>query len=247
MNTIINFLGIKFYNYNFIDIEPLFGNKTLICAPSGPGLAEIDIDINYKNALKNADINIFDSGIFVLLLALKSIHVRKYSGFLFFDDVISYFKKNKINDYLFVDPNKKESLDNSIFMNNFGVSSQHLPYIAPIYKSKKPTDKILLDLINNTHPKFIIINLGGGVQEKLGYWLKTNLNYNATIICTGAAISFYTGNQAKIPFIADKLFLGWFFRIFYNPKIFIKRYFFALRFIFIFFKNIKNIQTHKLL
>ena len=38
--------------------------------------------------------------------------------------------------------------------------------------------------------KFIIINLGGGVQEKLRLYIKNHIKKNTTIICTGFAIAF---------------------------------------------------------
>ena len=60
----------------------------------------------------------------------------------------------------------------------------------------------------------MIINLGGGVQEKLGLYLKRNLNHETKIICTGAAIAFLTGLQANIPNIVDKIYMGWLWRIF---------------------------------
>lgn len=44
------------------------------------------------------------------------------------------------------------------------------------------------------------------------------------ILCTGAAIAFFTGGQVRIPRWADRLYLGWLFRIFENPKLYGKRY-----------------------
>ena len=60
-------------------------------------------------------------------------------------------------------------------------------------------DDSLLHLINEIKPKTIFIQLGGGVQERLGLFLKQNLNYEPTILCTGAALAFLSGQQARIP------------------------------------------------
>ena len=54
----------------------------------------------------------------------------------------------------------------------------------------KLKDLSLLEIIENKRPKFIVINIGGGVQEKLGYYLRTRLDYSPAITCTGAALAF---------------------------------------------------------
>ena len=68
--------------------------------------------------------------------------------------------------------------------------------------------------IKKIKPKYIIINLGGGTQEILGLYLKQNLNYKPSIICSGAAISFLTNQQAPITNLFDNLYLSWLVRIF---------------------------------
>ena len=78
-----------------------------------------------------------------------------------------------------------------------------------------------------------MINLGGGIQELLGSYLKSNLDYKPSIICSGAAISFLTGQQAKIPIIFDIIYLGWLVRIIFDPHIFLPRYLKAFNFIFL--------------
>lgn len=106
-----------------------------------------------------------------------------------------------------------------------------MQYVAPIYPKDNIVDYKLLNILENLKPKFILINLGGGVQERLGLFLKNNLSYKPSIICTGAAIAFFTGNQGKTPVWFDKLCLGWLFRCISNPKLYIKRYYNALRLI----------------
>jgi len=56
-------------------------------------------------------------------------------------------------------------------------------------------------------------------------------------LCTGGAISFFTGDQAPINHTIDKFYLGWFVRLIYNPFTFFKRYMLALRLIKIVFNN----------
>ena len=87
------------------------------------------------------------------------------------------------------------------------------------------------------------MNIGGGKQEILGLYLKQNLKIKTTILCTGAAISFFTKDQAPITGLIDRLYLGWFVRFIFNPLIFSKRYFYSLRLIpMVIFNKIKVIN-----
>ena len=61
----------------------------------------------------------------------------------------------------------------------------------------------------------------------------------------GAAIAFLTGEQAKIPPFIDKLFLGWFFRILFSPKLYLVRYLKSIRLFFMIYK-IKKISVKKI-
>ena len=82
---------------------------------------------------------------------------------------------------------------------------------------------MLIKLINNFRPKYIIINIGGGSQEPLAIYLNKNIKYQASIMCTGAAIAFMTGEQAPINKLIDKIYLGWLMRIIWNPKLYLGR------------------------
>ena len=69
------------------------------------------------------------------------------------------------------------------------------------------------------------------------------LKFKTTILCTGGAISFFTGDQAPINNFIDKLYLGWLVRLVFNPLIFFKRYIRGLRLIpMVFFDKIKVIN-----
>ena len=89
--------------------------------------------------------------------------------------------------------------------------------------------KVKLSPVKKIKPKYIIINLGGGTQEIFGYYLKRNLNYKPSIICSGAAISFYTKQQASLTTFLDNWYLGWLTRIIFNPTIFLPRYLSAFK------------------
>jgi len=222
----ILFKKIKFINFHKKNFLKIIQQPGLFVFPSGPGLATINDNKKYLESLRNSDFVFFDSGYFVLLLKiLKNISVKKFSGYLFLNLLFKYFKKNKNVKILSVDPNITLSKNNKFFFNNLGIPTNKLfNYISPTYNTLKIKDKKLLDIANNLKPDFIILNLGGGVQEILGFYLKKNLVKKTKIICTGAAISFFTKDQAPINQIFDKFFLGWLIRILFKPSVFLPRY-----------------------
>ena len=241
MRSIV-FHNIKFIDIKTQDINKLIKRNGLFLFPSGPGLSSIETAKSYYKSLQRADYVFFDSGLFVLLLLLfKNIRVHKLSGLKYLKLFLNYLKRNKHKSIFCIDANKNLSRSNRLLIKNFGLKKIY-NYIAPNYKLKSINDKTLLKKINAVRPNFIITNIGGGTQEVLGLYLKQNLRFKTKIICTGAAISFLTGEQAPIGNYMDKLFLGWFVRILYNPKTFLLRYFFAFKFIIVFFKYIKTIK-----
>ena len=232
------FLKIKFSNYKLKDFNKLINKRGLFLFPSGPGLSTIKNNKKYCNALQQADVNFFDSGYFVLLLRyLKNIKVNKFSGYLFIKYFLEYLKKNKIK-VLSIDPNKIISTSvEKLLLKKIINKKLLINYIAPIYDKYEIIDIKLLKIIKRTKPRFVLINIAGGTQEILGLYLKKNLNYKPTILCTGAAITFFIGDQAPISSFLDNIYLGWFTRILYNPKLFLLRYVKTFKLIFILQKN----------
>jgi UDP-N-acetyl-D-mannosaminuronic acid transferase (WecB/TagA/CpsF family) len=84
-------------------------------------------------------------------------------------------------------------------------------------------------LVKTEPPAHVIVGIGGGVQEKLGLFLKENLRARPAIHCIGAALAFLTGDQPPIPMWADTFYLGWLLRLLRQPRIFGPRYLSAFR------------------
>ena len=85
-------------------------------------------------------------------------------------------------------------------------------------------DPDLVRMIEQRKPKHIIVGIGGGMQDKLGSYLKQQLSYRAGIYCIGAAPGFVTGDQIVIPMWADRFFVGWIFRLFAQPRTLLPRF-----------------------
>tara|TARA_B100000161_G_scaffold255863_1_gene218413 strand:+ start:131 stop:862 length:732 start_codon:yes stop_codon:yes gene_type:complete len=239
----IIFKKIRFNNVNPKNFDKYIVKKGLFVFPAGPALASINQSNKYYESLRKADYVFFDSGFFVLLLKFfKNISVKKFSGYKFISLFLDYLKKNKNKSVFCIDPNLKFSRSNKILFNNLGVKRIY-NYLAPKYKTKKLSDKKLLEKIKKIKPDFIITNIGGGRQEILGLYLKKNLKIKTTILCTGAAISFVTKDQAPINNLIDQFYLGWFVRLIFNPIVFLRRYLYSLRLIpMVIFSKIKIID-----
>ncbi len=225
------FKKIKFNNIDPSKFKKYITKNGLFVFPAGPALASIKKSKIYYNSLLKADFVFFDSGFFVLLLKIfKNINVYKFSGYKFLSLFFNYIKKNKKKTIFSIDPNLNFSKSNKLYLKRLGIKKVD-NYLAPKYNTKNLSDRKLLKLLKKTKPNFIIINIGGGIQEILGLYLKKNLKFKVSILCTGGAISFFTGDQAPINDFIDKYFLGWLVRLFFNPIIFFNRYIFGLRLI----------------
>ena len=241
VNKII-FKNIKFHNINEKKFKKYVVKKGLFVFPAGPAITNINESAKYYNSLKKADIVFFDSGFFVTLLRIfKNINVEKFSGYKFLNLFFKYLKNNKKKKILCIDPNLKFSKSNRYLIKRLGVKKIY-NYLAPNYDLNNLSDKKLLNFAKKIKPDFILTNLGGGTQEILGLYLKLNLKFNTTILCTGGAISFFTGDQAPINSLIDKFYLGWLVRLIFNPAVFVKRYIYGLRLIpMVIFSKIKII------
>ena len=219
--------GIKFIDGSFEEIIENLSDGGLMVVPAAPALATIELDPIYRKALESSDVAIFDSGYFCLLLRfLKGINVKKVSGLEFFTKFIQHLASERHKSVFLVDPSYEEASANRTLLEAKGINVGDNQYVAPMYKPEKMIDECLIDLIKGRRPDFIIINLGGGVQEVLGAYIKNEIGriYRPTIVCTGAAIAFLTGRQATIPKLMDYLYLGWLSRCISDPARFVPRY-----------------------
>ena len=228
---IFKIFGVPFHNINFHQFRKMKFSG-LVVFPSGPGLSTIHSDKIYHKSIKNADMAIFDSGYLVLLLRLfKGLKVNKFSGYKFLKLFLNYYKNKK---FFVVEVDKKSAIINKNYLKKCNIDIKNRQYIAPFYKKNSYIlDTSLLQILKKIRPSIILINLGGGTQEVLGSYIKNNLNYKPLIICTGAAISFLTKQQAPITKFLDSIFLGWLVRIIFNPIVFLPRYLLAFKLFFL--------------
>jgi N-acetylglucosaminyldiphosphoundecaprenol N-acetyl-beta-D-mannosaminyltransferase len=235
----LDFFKIKFINddYRFI-IKYLLKKKGYLVAPAASSLVNIAKDHHYLKALQKSSVAILDSGFFCLLiLFLKLKKVKKFSGYKF---IKSFINDENLKNFKIL---SLESTIKNLNKNKYLLKSKKFKftrhYLCPIYKQDLLYDKKLITLIIKYKPKIIIINIGGGVQEKLALYIKNSISWKISILCTGAALSFISDTSTffKINNFIDKYYLGWFSRSLNNPTFFYERVLKSFKLFFLVFKS----------
>jgi N-acetylglucosaminyldiphosphoundecaprenol N-acetyl-beta-D-mannosaminyltransferase len=242
-----NILGIRFYVGDMEGLQNLTRKGGLIVAPSAPVLADLTADPAHRAALESSDIAITDSGFMVLLWRLfRGQKLPRISGLKYLRALFESPEFRIPNATFWIMPSTDDATANFDWLQQRGMKLTSKDcYVAPVYLSGALEDPQLLALIEARMPKFVILCIGGGVQERLGHYLKINLSAfrspniekpevfgsRPALICTGAAIAFLSRRQANIPVWADKLMLGWFLRCIREPAKYVPRYLKALRLI----------------
>ena len=246
----ITVLGINFINATAEYVVEKVKGGGLLVVPAAPGLINIETDSEYYTSLRNADFVIPDSAYMTILWNLTSKKkLNRISGLKFLTTFFNDKEIKNTTSFFLVNPSTVEEECNNQYLKKNGFRFDETnSYVAPYYNKPVVEDELLLKKIESKKPKFIIINLGGGVQEKLGIYLKKNLSYKPAIICTGAAIAFLTGKQADIPSWADRIYIGWLLRCLRNPKRFFPRYLKAFKLATIMYRYGKrNAHTQSIL
>jgi N-acetylglucosaminyldiphosphoundecaprenol N-acetyl-beta-D-mannosaminyltransferase len=199
----------------------------LVLAPSGPGLCDLARDPHYRDALLGSDLNLTDSG-FVLLVRFLRGHgfAARTSGLRYLRELLRRPGMSLPGATFWVMPTRESMARNLAWLNGEGIPlTEDDCYVAPLYpRLGSVVDPELVAILERRRPQHIFVCVGSGVQEKLGLYVKRSLTYAPGIHCIGAAIAFLSGDQARIPFWADRLRLGWLVRCIRDPRVFVPRY-----------------------
>jgi len=224
-------LGINFYVGDMPELLKLCAQGNFIVVPAAPALADLPTNPAYRESVEKSDFAITDSALMVLLWKLLTGQkLTRISGLKLLRQLLATDLLHTPGISYWIMPSEAEKEINLAWLNRNGYHvTPEQSYVAPMYPEGPISDTSILNWIEAHKPPYVIINLGGGVQERLGFYLKENLSYRPSIICVGAAVAFLTGVQANIPAWADAWMLGWLFRCLHSPGKFIPRYWRALR------------------
>ena len=192
--------------------------------PAAPALVRLQTDSIYREAISRTDAAIPDSGLMVLTWTLVTGRkLQRISGLAYLQRLLDRREFHTAGRAFFVLPSDdaKSSLLRWATDQRRPISAADC-YVAPHYPMQV-TDLQLLETVGHSRPNHIVIAIGNGPQEKLAIYLRDHLPYRPAIHCIGAALGFITGDQVAIPGWADRFYLGWLFRLFAQPRIFIPR------------------------
>jgi len=203
----------------------------VMVVPAAPALVTLSFDETYRQALTGCDFAILDSAYLALLWFLatgKRLH--RVSGLHFLRAFLAEERPREKGALFLVNPSEEEGLANLEWLRSqgFDIGSEDC-YTAPMYRAGQVEDAGLVDALEEKKPKYVMLNIGGGTQERLAHYLRDKLSYRPAIMCTGAAIAFLTGRQATIPRWVDRMGLGWLARCIDDPARYVPRYMGAVR------------------
>ena len=218
-------LGINFFVGDAKRAVDLVYKGGLLVVPAAPSLKNLPEDHEYREALLNSDLAITDSALMVLVWNfMQRDNISRLSGLEYLVELLSRPEVRQSAGTFWIMASEQSMKNNLGWLAARGVMvSPEDVYIAPLYRSTID-DPALLQKIQTRRPANIIVAIGGGTQERLGLYLKRNLDWLPAIHCIGAAIAFLSGDQVRIPLWADYIYLGWLFRCLSNPMRFIPRY-----------------------
>jgi len=223
-------LGINFFNGTVDEaVETMATKGGLLVVPAAPALVKISEDEVYRRALTTADLAIADSGAMVLIWKiLTGRRVERISGLKFLRRLVARLASHPEERALWIVPSEHAHEKTITWLRSVNLTSSADFFVAPRY-GREVRDDELHAKIDNHPTTHVIVGIGGGVQEKLGLFLKENLRARPAIHCIGAALAFLTGDQPPIPMWADRFYLGWLLRLLRQPRIFGPRYLSAFR------------------
>ena len=220
---LVRILGLEFFNGTVAAaVDRALEKRGLVVAPSGTCFQRLQRDEDYRRAMIQADLILADSGFMVLLWRLlRGESVARISGLAYLQELLGRAAFQSERSTLWVLPNHSARAVVLAWLRERGFAADaDNCYVAPIY-GPRAEDPALVDCIQKR--SHVVIALSGGVQEKLGFYLREQSQHRPTIHCIGAALGFVTGYQVAIPGWADRLYLGWLLRLLSNPRRFLPR------------------------
>lgn len=218
-------LGINFFVGDAGQAVQRMAGGGLLVVPAAPALKNLPHDAAYRKALLEADLVITDSAFMVLVWNyLQNDSIRRLSGLEYLSALLKQPSFCERGESFWIMSSAESAEINRAWLMEQGVElTEDDVYTAPIY-GRTVHDEALVERIKTRRPKHIVVTIGGGTQERLGLYLRQQLDYCPSIHCVGAAIAFLSGDQVHIPAWADRMYLGWLLRCLSDPKRYLPRY-----------------------
>lgn len=229
INNIVN-------TFRLINISSYYSKKEML-----PKQGAILLAVNFTNIIFYIKNNFFDvddkvkkrylfylDGWYSKFIIGKNVDY--YTGFNILFDVIELSKKNNTIIH-FIVPRKSDI--NKLY----NLLPKSLNYKISVWEfNNKPLENDIIEYFRSStvsirEGELIIFGIGSGIQEHVAKTWK----FNNSILCIGAALDFFIGNQKRAPYIIRKYKLEWAYRFISNPKRMSKRVFVDPFLVFIYY------------
>ncbi len=218
-------LGIEFFAGSAREAILRMRMGGLLVVPAAPALKDLGFDGDYRESLLNADLAITDSAYMVLIWnRIARDNLSRLSGLEYLRELLLEADVRQPGNTMWIMASPKSAKSNLDWLKGQGIEvPANAIYMAPMY-GRSIDDLALLAQLDQLRPQHVVVTIGGGTQERLGLYLKRNLNFSPAIHCIGAAIAFLSGDQVHIPVWVDKMYLGWLYRCVSEPRRYVPRY-----------------------
>lgn len=170
---------MRFWNAPAEDLlRELDSKGGMLGVPSAPSLAQAAVDGELLRSHREAAWNVMDGGYVAMLLRMVGRNCRRISGLQIVQKLTLPTGKGAVpmqeRRILWVVPNGQEAerIANYVASRGFPWGSQFF-YEAPYYRTDgEYRDEGAFAKVREVKPDWIVVCIGGGRQEKLGYWLQ---------------------------------------------------------------------------
>jgi len=170
----VQILGIQFFEGSVAQaVDCALTQRGLVVAPSGTCFRRLQRDEVYRTAMTQADLVLPDSGFMVLLWRLlRGQRLNRISGLAYLNELLGRDEFRRDRSVLWILPNEEATRTTLNWLHDHGfLTTADDCYLAPIYGARVE-DTSLLERVRSSRPNHIVIALSGGVQEKLGFYLR---------------------------------------------------------------------------
>src|SRR2546430_5848097 len=177
-------LGVRFFNGTVDEaVDAMSANGGLLVVPAAPALMKLRDDEGYRRAVTSADMAIADSGAMVLFWkTFTGRRVERISGLKFLKRLVARLASHSNERVLWIVPSERAHEKTIAWLRSVNLTGTADFYVAPRY-ARAVRDDALAAKIDNHPPAHVVVGIGGGVQEKLGLFLKENLRARPAIHC----------------------------------------------------------------
>jgi len=193
MNTIgelayQNILGIRFFTGSAEAAVQLGLEGGLVVVPAAPLLVELATNLGVREAVFSADLAITDSAFMVLLWQLLTgERIPRISGLRYLRLLLATKEFRSSETVFWVMPSAAARDQNLAWLRSQGHDfTEKDCHVAPRYAAGPIVDELLVAQVKSRKPKHIVICLGGGTQERLGFMLRRECDFRPGIHCIGA-------------------------------------------------------------